>query len=67
MLLSAFKLAKEFIADDCSVFVCAPQGGSLGLMMMMMMMMDAGLEVRHVLNWVKNQPTFSLGRLDYEY
>jgi len=65
MLLLAFKLAKEVIADDCSVFVCAPQGGSLGLMMMMMM--DAGLEVRHVLNWVKNQPTFSLGRLDYEY
>jgi len=48
------------------VFVCSPQGGSLGLMMMMMMM-NAGLEVRHVLNWVKNQPTFSLGRLDYEY
>jgi len=62
MLLLAFKLAKEVIADDCSVFVCAPQG-----LMMMMMMMDAGLEVRHVLNWVKNQPTFSLGRLDYDY
>jgi len=37
----------------------------LGLMMMMMM--NAGLEIRHVLNWVKNSPTFSLGRLDYEY
>lgn len=65
MLVSAFSLAREFMADDCSVFVCAPQGGQLGLMMMMMM--RAGLEVRHVLNWVKNQPTFSLGRLDYEY
>lgn len=66
MLLNAFILAKCFLADDCSVFVCAPQGGSLGLMMMMMMK-DAGLEIRHVLNWVKNSPTFSLGRLDYEY
>jgi len=66
MLLSAFSQAKKFLADDCSVFVCAPQGGQLG-MMMMMMMMKAGLEVRHILNWVKNGPTFSMGRLDYEY
>ena len=65
MLLSAFKLAKAQLSDDGSVFVCSPQGGSLGLMMMMMR--DAGLEIRHVLNWVKNSPTFSLGRLDYEY
>ena len=65
MLLTAFKLAKEQLTDDASVFVCSPQGGSLGLMMMMMM--NAGLEIRHVLNWVKNSPTFSLGRLDYEY
>jgi DNA modification methylase len=66
MLLKAFTLSKDFLADDCSVFVCSPQGGSLG-MMMMMMMRDAGLEVRHVLNWVKNSPTFSMGRLDYDY
>lgn len=64
-LLYAFTLIKEFLADDCSVFVCSPQGGSLG--MMMMMMKDAGLEIRHVLNWIKNAPTFSVGRLDYEY
>lgn len=35
--------------------------------MMMMMMMEAGLPVRHVLNWVKNAQTFSMGRLDYDY
>lgn len=64
MLLNAFKLVKEQLTDDASVFVCSP---SLGLMMMMMMMMNAGLEVKHVLNWVKNAPTFSLGRLDYDY
>jgi DNA modification methylase len=28
---------------------------------------DAGLEVKHVLIWVKNSPTFSMGRLDYDY
>jgi DNA modification methylase len=67
MLLSAYSLAREIVmADNCSIFVCAPQGGSLGLMMMMMMM-DAGLPVKHVLIWCKNAPTFSLGRLDYEY
>ena len=33
----------------------------------MMMMKDAGLESKHVLMWYKNAPTFSLGRLDYEY
>jgi DNA modification methylase len=46
--------------------VTAPQGGELGLMMMMMMM-ESGLKVRHVLMWYKNAPTFSMGRLDYEY
>jgi len=66
MLLQVFTLSKDFLAEDCSIFVCSPQGGSLG-MMMMMMMRDAGMEVRHVLNWVKNSPTFSLGRLDYDY
>lgn len=35
--------------------------------MMMMMMMDAGLEVRHNLIWVKSSAVFSLGRLDYDY
>lgn len=67
MLLYVFNLCREIVcADDCSVFVCSPQGGELGLMMMMMMQ-EAGLKIRHVLNWVKNSPTFSLGRLDYEY
>lgn len=35
--------------------------------MMMMMMKDAGLTVRHLLVWVKNIATFSMGRLDYDY
>ena len=65
MLLAAFTTFKTFMADDCSVFVCSPQGG--GLWMMMMMMQEAGLEVRHILNWIKNSPTFSMGRLDYDY
>ena len=37
------------------------------MMMMMMMMMMSGLPVRHQIVWVKNAPTFSMGRLDYDY
>lgn len=65
-LVMAFKNIKAHCSDCCSIFVTAPQGGELG-MMMMMMMREAGLPVRHVLMWYKNAPTFSMGRLDYEY
>jgi site-specific DNA-methyltransferase (adenine-specific) len=66
VLLPAFKNIKSNMAEDCTVFVTSPQGGGLG-MMMMMMMKEAGLEIRHVLIWKKNCPTFSMGRLDYDY
>jgi DNA modification methylase len=65
LLVAAFTNAKNVMKDSASFYVTAPQGGELG--MMMMMMMNAGLPARHVLNWVKNSPTFSLGRLDYDY
>lgn len=66
-LLPAFRNIRETVmADDCTVFVTVPQNGEHN-MMMMMMMREAGLLVRHVLIWKKNQPTFSLGRLDYDY
>lgn len=64
-LLPAFINAREIAAEDCTFFVTAPQGGELG--MMMMMMQEAGLRPRHVLIWKKNSPTFSMGRLDYDY
>lgn len=65
ILRDAMTNVRENIADDCCVYVASPQGGEL--CMMMMMMMDAGLPVKHVLIWEKNCPTFSLGRLDYDY
>lgn len=67
MLEKSFSLIQDYMADDCSVFVCSPQGGGLGMMMMMMMMQKVGLEVKHIINWIKNSPTFSMGRLDYDY
>ena len=65
-LLPVFNNIRALVmAEDCTVFVTAPQGGELS--MMMMMMEEAKLRVRHVLIWKKNQPTFSMGRLDYDY
>jgi DNA modification methylase len=62
------EIKNTVMAEDCTVFVCSPQGGGLGMMMMMMMMMkEYCYEARHVLIWKKNCPTFSMGRLDYDY
>ena len=66
VLVQAFSNLRQICAEDCSYYVSSPQGGELGLMMMMMMR-DAGLTVRHMLIWVKNVATFSMGRLDYDY
>jgi DNA modification methylase len=65
-LIAVFMNIREIMKDTACIYVTAPQGGDLGLMMLEMMR-EAGLPVRHVLNWVKNSPTFSMGRLDYEY
>ena len=66
ILTAAMTNARLNCKSDASYYVTSPQGGELGLMMMMMMK-DAGLPVRHMLVWVKNCATFSLGRLDYDY
>ena len=63
MLLAAMRNIREACAEDASYYVTSPQGGSLGLMMMM----EAGLQVRHMLIWRKSSPTFSMGRLNYDY
>jgi len=66
-LLPAFEnIRNRVMAEDCSVFVTAPICGGIDTVMLDMMR-EAGLPVRHVLIWKKNQPTFSLGRLDYDY
>jgi site-specific DNA-methyltransferase (adenine-specific) len=52
--------------DSCAIYVTMPQGGT-HMMMMMMMMAEAKWQVKHELIWVKNCPTFSMGRLNYDY
>lgn len=67
ILIPIFQKARELAAaEDCTYFVTSPQVGDLSLMMLLMMK-EAGLMVRHVLMWKKNSPTFSMGRLDYDY
>lgn len=63
--LPAFTNLYENAKDDCPIYVTMPQGGTH--MMMMMMMRDSGWQVKHELIWVKNSPTFSMGRLNYDY
>ena len=61
----AFSAMLSASNDRCAIYVTMPQGGTH--MMMMMMMHEAGWKVKHELIWMKNSPTFSMGRLDYDY
>lgn len=65
--LPCFKNLFENAKDSCPIYVTMPQGGTHMMMMMMMMMRDSGWQVKHELIWVKNSPTFSMGRLNYDY
>lgn len=61
----AFRNAYQSSANGAVIYCFSPQGGD---MMMMMMMMKAEWNKRlHQLIWRKNSPTFSMGRLDYQY
>jgi len=64
IIYPAFCRIKEILAERSSYYITAPQGGDL-LMMMMMMMQKAGLILRHMIIWVKNNHV--LGRTDYNY
>jgi DNA modification methylase len=62
----AFENAYNVSRNGTVIYCFAPQGGDQ--MMMMMMMMKAKWNERlHQLIWRKNAPTFSMGRLDYQY
>lgn len=63
--LPAFTNMYNNAKDECVIYVTMPQGGTH--MMMMMKMAEAQWQVKHELIWVKNSPTFSMGRLDYDY
>ena len=61
VIYPAFCRIKEILSNRGTYYITAPQGGEL----LMMMMMKAGLVLRHMLIWVKNNHV--LGRTDYNY
>lgn len=65
MIGQVFKNIYISLDEKSSYYVCAPQGGELGLMMMMMQ--ESGIPCRHMIIWVKNNAAFSMNRLDYDY
>jgi DNA modification methylase len=60
----SFRNMHQAASDHCSFYMTAPQGGD---QMMMMMMMKENWQMKHELIWIKNNPVFSMGRLDYDY
>ena len=62
---AAFAAMASAMGKGGVVYCFMPQGGDQMMMMMMMMMMDAGIEPRHELIWLKNNHV--LGRTDYAY
>jgi site-specific DNA-methyltransferase (adenine-specific) len=65
ILEKAFALVNEYMKDSAAFYITGPQGEN-GIMMMTALL-HSGLPVRHQLIWCKNGPTFSMGRLDYDY
>jgi len=63
IIYPSFCRIREILAERSSYYITAPQGGDL--LMMMMMMQKAGLILRHMIIWVKNNHV--LGRTDYNY
>lgn len=62
----AFENMNTHAKDHCAIYVTMPQGGT-HMMMMMMAAAAAGWQIKHELVWLKDVPTFSMGRLDYDY
>jgi DNA modification methylase len=65
LLEQAFTQVCEHMKDNAAYYITAPQGEN-GIMLIQVLD-KSGLPVRHQLIWCKNAPTFSMGRLDYDY
>lgn len=63
---ASFGVIFDVIPPGCPYYINGPQGGELGLLLLLLLR-EAKLNPRHILIWVKNRPSFSIGRLDYDY
>ena len=62
---ASFPVMASVMAPGSSFYVFGPQGGDLGLLLLLLR--ESSLPPRHILIWVKNRASFSIGRLDYDY
>ena len=62
----AFRNAYNKSRNGTVIYCFSPQGGDQMMMMMMMIKTEWNKRL-HQLIWRKNSPTFSMGRLDYQY
>lgn len=62
---SSFPLIADLLHPGVPWYCFGPQGGDLGLLLLLLK--ESGLTPRHILIWRKNRPSFSIGRLDYDY
>lgn len=62
---ASFGAIHTAIPPGCPYYIFGPQGGDLGLLLLLLR--DSGLMPRHILIWMKNRASFSIGRLDYDY
>lgn len=66
MLASCFQGMMQACDEKCSYYICAPSADDL-TEIFLKAMRRAGLPLRHQIIWDKGSPTFSMGRLDYDY
>ena len=62
---ASFDVLFDVLAPGSPYYIFGPQGGDLGLLLLILR--DSGLAPKHILIWAKNQASFSIGRLDYDY
>jgi DNA modification methylase len=58
--------ARRYMRDDAAFYVCGASHPDL-VQAQLAAMRDAGLTARHLLVWCKQAPSFSMGRMDYDY
>lgn len=66
MLDKVFANTKLFLKSSAMLYITIPLGGVF-VYEFLKIMENNKIPIRHTLIWKKNKPTFSMGRLDYDY
>lgn len=63
---ASFAAIEQTITPGVPFYVFGPQRGELGLLLLQLLR-EAKIPARHMLIWMKQRKSFSMGRLDYDY